>query len=65
MIKLNGRQVIEIEIDGVDTRDAPDYADAFIAGAVWADTGHPLDENDIYKLQDENPELIYELIWDQ
>lgn len=64
MIKLNGREVIEIEIDGIDHNDAPDYADAFISGAVWADSGHPLDENDIYKLQDEEPELIYDLIGD-
>ena len=64
MIKLNGREVIEIEIDGIDHNDAPDYVDAFISGAIWADSGHPLDENDIYKLQDEYPELVYDLIGD-
>jgi len=64
MIKLNGREVIEIEIDGIDTNDAPDFADAFISGAIWADSGNPLDEMDIHKLQDEQPELIYELVWE-
>ena len=65
MIKLRDREVIEIEIDGVDHNDAPDYADAFISGAIWADSGHPLDENDIYALEDEYPGLVYELLWDQ
>ena len=64
MITLRGREVIEIEIDGIDHNDAPDYADAFICSAVWADSGCELDENDIYALEDAHPGLVYELIAD-
>lgn len=64
MISLNGREVVDIMIDGVDLADAPDFCDAFICEATWADNGNPLDEMAIYELQDQNPELVYELAWD-
>lgn len=63
-VKLGNRWVVDIMVDGVDTKDAPDFADAFICDATWEATGYPLDEMDIYKLQDENTDLVHDLAWE-
>jgi hypothetical protein len=62
MITLNGREVIGIEIDGVDMRDYPDFCDAFFNFAYYADDETELTETELDKLRDENPELVYEMI---
>ena len=61
MVTLDGKEVVEIMIDGVDPKDAPDFCDAFICDATWADSGYPLDEMAIYRLQDQYPELVIEM----
>lgn len=65
MVKFRGKEVIEIELDGIDPKDAPDFADAFICSARWASNGYYLDDDSLIELQDEQPELIYELVWDE
>ena len=50
-----------IEVDGVDTKDYPDFCDAYISRAVYADTGEELDEEELSTLTDENPELVNEM----
>ena len=37
-MKLNNRNVVDAEIDGVDSRDYPDFCDAYFCYAVWEDT---------------------------
>ena len=32
---LNGRVVCDVQIDGVDTRDYPDFCDAYFSYAVF------------------------------
>ena len=49
---LHGRAVTDIEIDGIDTRDYPDFCDAFISAAVWNDTGEPLTDEELDALMD-------------
>ena len=62
MKTLYGRPVTDIEIDGVDHRDMPDYSNAFVVSAVWDDTGEELNEDDLNALQEEH---IYSLIQDR
>jgi len=40
-MKLNGRQVKDAEVDGVDSEDYPDFCDAFFSYAEYED-GTPL-----------------------
>jgi|DEB0MinimDraft_6_1074348.scaffolds.fasta_scaffold00067_29 hypothetical protein len=61
MVTLDGKEVVDIMIDGVDSKDAPDFCDAFICDATWAHSGYPLDEMAIYRLQDQYPELVIEM----
>lgn len=65
MISLNNREVTDISIDGVDFRDAPDFADAFVESAVWADTGKALTSEECDQLVAENYDHILELIWEE
>ena len=54
---LNGRMVKNIEIDGVDSDDYPDFCDAFFSYAEYED-GTPLSDDELETLGDENPDLI-------
>lgn len=64
MIKLNNREVVDIEIEGIDRKDYPDFTDAFISHAVWKDTGQPLSESELVDLSDEHPDLTHELAYE-
>jgi len=64
MANLNGRKVIDIEIDGVDFNDAPDFCDAYVYQAVFEDTGEDLTEEQMDQLVTENYEEIQEMIWE-
>jgi hypothetical protein len=58
---IAGREVVDIEVDGVDTSDYPDFSDAFFYNAVWADTGENLDDDDLATLQEQESDLLYEM----
>jgi hypothetical protein len=58
---LNGRKVIDIEVDGVDPTDYPDFCDVYFTSAIWDDTGEELNEHELEQLTSENPELLNEL----
>lgn len=58
--KLNHDLIVDIEIEGIDMRDYPDFCDAFVATAYWSHTGEELTEDECHELQENYPELIYE-----
>lgn len=49
-----------LQVDGIDTRDYPDFCDAFICYGEYTD-GTPLEEVDLQALNDD-ASLIYELV---
>jgi hypothetical protein len=51
-MELNGRVVVDVEIDGVDTRDYPDFCDAYFSYAVYADDGSELTDAELEQLSD-------------
>jgi hypothetical protein len=55
-------KVINAEFDGIDTRDYPDFADAFISYAEHPD-GTPLTEDELDILNDAHRDLVHELVW--
>jgi hypothetical protein len=61
MAKLNGRKIVDIELEGIDTRDYPDFCDAFISAAAYADTGESLNDEELDELN-ENGSLVYDLV---
>jgi hypothetical protein len=58
---LNGREVVDVELDGVDTRDYPDFCDAYFSHAVFNDTGEDLTDAELEKLTEDNPDVINEM----
>ena len=55
---LNGKKVVDLEIDGVDSRDFPDFSDAYFSGGCYED-GTPLTEDELNKLTD----LASDVLW--
>lgn len=63
MATLNGRKVIDIEVDGVDSRDYPDFADAYFSYVCYED-GTPLTDDELNKFTEDNGDLLYEKAYD-
>ena len=63
-MELKGRTVVDVEIDGVDTRDFPDFCDAYFTYAVFEDTGEELTVDELNELMDNYPEVIGEMAFE-
>jgi len=50
MILIDLSEITEIELDGVDRRDYPDFCDAFIVAAVWKDSGKALTNEELERI---------------
>jgi hypothetical protein len=60
-LTFKGRQLADVEVDDVDTRDYPDFCDAFISNARWADTGDQLTDAEIDQVN-EDRDLVYDAV---
>ena len=58
---LNGRTVVDAEVDGVDSRDYPDFCDAYFCSAFYEDSGVALSEDDLILLDELFPEVLNEM----
>lgn len=52
-----------LQIEGVDTKDYPDFCDCWISGGEWSD-GTELSESELEELQETHTGLAYELAID-
>jgi hypothetical protein len=59
---MSDRKIVDISIEGIDHRDAPDYCDAYIASASW-DDGTELTEEELQELN-EDRSFVYEKVID-
>lgn len=62
-MKLNNVKVIDVEVDGIDMKDHPDYCDAYISEAKF-ENGKPLTDEQLEELQEQNYSEFYELLYD-
>ena len=62
---LNGLEVADFEVDGIDTRDYPDFCDAYIASASVLENGKWREATDaeLDKLN-EDGDLVYSCVED-
>ena len=63
-MELNGKKVINIELDGLHKWDAPDYSGAFVGFACWED-GTPLTDEELDNLSDDRAQVhayIFEVL---
>ena len=63
MATLNGRKVIDMEVDGVDSRDYPDFADAYFSYACYED-GTELTDDELEQLTEQNADVLWEKAYD-
>ena len=63
MATLNGRKVIDLEVDGIDLRDSPDFSDAYFSYACYED-GTPLTDEELDKLAEQNADVLWEKAYD-
>jgi len=62
-MQLNSRPVTDVQIAGVDSRDYPDFCDAYFESACYLD-GTPLTDAELEQLQNQYPEVVSELAYD-
>ena len=60
---LNGKKVVDLEVDGVDSRDFPDFADAYFSDGCYED-GTRLTEDELNKLTDLAGDVVWEMAFD-
>ncbi len=58
---MNYEQIEDIEVEGIDFSDYPDFCDAFIASATWEDTGEALNEAELEELN-EDGDFVYNAV---
>ena len=63
MATLNGRKVIDMEVEGVDSRDFPDFSDAYFSYACYED-GTALTDEELDKLAEQNADVLWEKAYD-
>lgn len=63
---LNGRLIdrSSLEVDGIDSRDHPDYTDAYFSNAEYAD-GSPLSDAELDQLTDMYGDVVNQMVFDK
>ena len=63
-MNIDIKNVCDIEVDGVDPHDYPDFCDAFFYRAYWVDTGLELTDEELDAMADQYPELLNEMAYE-
>lgn len=63
MIIFNGKRVVDLEVDGVDGRDYPDFADAYFSYACYED-GTELTDDELNELTEKFADVLWERAYD-
>lgn len=60
MCSIDIKYISDVEVDGIDYRDYPDFCDAFLVSATYK--GRDLTEDELEHVQVSNPDWFYEQI---
>jgi hypothetical protein len=63
--KLDNLEVTDVEVDGIDMKDYPDFVDAYVDSAKFVSSGKPLNDDERMELQNQNVDKFYEDIMDK
>ncbi len=63
--KLDNLEVTDVEVDGIDMKDYPDFVDAYVDSAKFVSSGKPLYDDERMELQNQNIDKFYEDIMDK
>ena len=59
---LNDRELVDLEVDDINMRDYPDFCDAYVSYAVWADTKKPLTDDELDQYNDLCRDQVYDAV---
>lgn len=62
MIPIDYTKLENLEVEGIDTRDYPDFCDAYIGYAEI--DGREATKDELEELND-NRDFVYELVWER
>ena len=65
MIDVTWSELENIELDGIDTKDYPDFCDAYISSAFSYRLNRDLNDNELDYVTDTFKDNIYELVFDK
>ena len=63
MSKIDFKLVTNVSVDGIDTRDYPDFVDAFIVSADY--DGKPMSDEMIEEINSDYLDFVSECVYDQ
>ena len=63
MIILNGKKVVDLEVDGVDSGDYPDFCEAHFSNGYYED-GTPLTDKELDQLTDLASDVVWEMAFE-
>lgn len=63
MIIFKGKRVVDLEVDGVDGRDYPDFSDAYFSYACYED-GTELTDDELNELTDSHGDIVNQMAFD-
>lgn len=62
-LELKGKKVFDIEVDGIDFSDYPDFVDAYISYAIYED-GTELTDEELDELTDQNTDYVQDYAYE-
>jgi hypothetical protein len=60
---LNGKKVIDLEVEGIERGDYPDFCNAYFSSGCYED-GTPLTDDELDKLTDLAGDVLWEMAFD-
>jgi len=63
MIIFKGKRVVDLQVDGVDGRDYPDFADAYFSYGCYED-GTELTDEELNELTDSHGDIVNQMAFD-
>ena len=60
---LNGKKVVDLEVDGVDSEDYPDFSNAYFSGGCYED-GTPLTDDELDNLTILASDVLWEMAFE-
>ena len=62
-MEIDFKLVTNVSVDGIDTRDYPDFVDAFIESADY--DGKPMSDEMLDAINDDHLEFVHECVYNQ
>ena len=63
-MKIDIKDVENLQVDGVDSRDYPDFCDAYFSSAQWKSNGKELTDDELQYISENYPELLNEMAYE-